>query len=92
MAEERAKYRWWVLLNTFLTFTIAFGMGWTYIVMVASEVIKDLGLTIVAWGTLWSAVSLGALLFAILVEPWAIALVLGLLPGWGLCSWGPCCS
>jgi NNP family nitrate/nitrite transporter-like MFS transporter len=55
-----------VLLNTFLTFTIAFGMGWTYIVMVASEVIKDLGLTIVAWGTLWSAVSLGALLFAII--------------------------
>lgn len=65
MAEERESYRWWVLLNTFLVFTIAFGMGWTYIVMVASEVIKDLNLTLVDWGTLWSAVSLGALCFAI---------------------------
>jgi MFS family permease len=66
MAEERESYRWWVLLNTFLVFTIAFGMGWTYIVMVASEVIKDLNLTLVDWGTLWSAVSLGALVFAII--------------------------
>lgn len=65
MAEERARYRWWVLLNTFLVFTVAFGMGWTYIVMVASEVIADLGLTIVDWGTLWSAISLGAVVFAI---------------------------
>ena len=66
MAEERAGYRWWVLLNTFLVFTIAFGMGWTYIVMVAAEVMQDLNLTLVDWGTLWSAVSLGALVFAIL--------------------------
>ena len=66
MAEERAGYRWWVLLNTFLVFSIAFGMGWTYIVMVAAEVIKDLNLTLMDWGTLWSAVSLGALVFAII--------------------------
>lgn len=66
MAEERTSYRWWVLLNTFLVFTIAFGMGWTYIVMVAAEVIKDLKLTLIDWGTLWSAVSLGALVFAII--------------------------
>ncbi len=66
MAEERAGYRWWVLLNTFLVFSIAFGMGWTYIVMVAAEVIMDLNLTLMDWGTLWSAVSLGALVFAII--------------------------
>ncbi len=56
MAEERAGYRWGVLLNTFLVFSIAFGMGWTYIVMVAAEVIQDLTLTLMDWGTLWSAV------------------------------------
>ena len=93
MAEERASYRWWVLLNTFLVFSIAFGMGWTYIVMVAAEVIQDLTLTLMDWGTLWSAVSLGALVFAIIgVERWAIGLACGLLPGWGLCSWGAYCS
>ncbi len=66
MAEEKVRYRWWVLVNTFLVFAIAFGMGWTYVVMVVSEVIKDLGLTLADWGTLWSAISLGPLLFAII--------------------------
>jgi len=34
---ERVAYRWWVLVNTFLIFTVAFGMGWTYIVMLSQR-------------------------------------------------------
>jgi nitrate/nitrite transporter NarK len=63
---ERVAYRWWVLVNTFLIATVAFGMGWTYIVMLVSVLLQDLGLTIADWGTLWSAISLGTVLCAIL--------------------------
>jgi len=31
MVAERLRYRWWVLVNTFLVFTIAIGMGGTCI-------------------------------------------------------------
>jgi nitrate/nitrite transporter NarK len=55
-----------VLANTFLIFTIAFGMGWTYIVMLVSQVLQDLGLTMADWGALWAAISFGTVLFAIL--------------------------
>jgi len=63
---ERVAYRWWVLTNTFLIFTIAFGMGWTYIVMLVSQVLGDLGLAMTDWGALWSAIALGTMLSAIL--------------------------
>ena len=66
MAEEKAGYRWWVLTNSFLVFTFAFGMGWTYIVMAVSQVMTDLDLTLTAWGQLWAAVSFGTMLSAIL--------------------------
>lgn len=66
MVIERVPYRWWVLVNTFLIFTVAFGMGWTYIVMVVSSVLKDLGLGIADWGSLWSAISFGTVLFAVI--------------------------
>jgi len=82
MVAERLRYRWWVLVNTFLVFTIAFGMGWTYIVMIVFQVLDDLGLTMVDWGTIWSAVSLGSLLFAIiggaLGDRFGIRLIVGL--------------
>ena len=66
MGTERVSYRWWVLVNTFLIFTVAFGMGWTYIVMLVSPILQDLGLNIADWGTLWSAVSFGTVLFALI--------------------------
>src|SRR6266436_4315776 len=62
---ERVAYRWWVLVNTFLIFTVAFGMGWTYIVMLVSQVLQDLGLELTNWGALWSAISFGTMLSAI---------------------------
>jgi len=63
---ERVAYRWWVLTNTFLIFTVAFGMGWTYIVMLVPTVLQDLNLTITSWGALWSAISFGTVLCAII--------------------------
>ncbi len=65
METERVAYRWWVLVNTFLIFTVAFGMGWTYIVMLVSQVLQDLGLALSNWGALWSAISFGTMLSAI---------------------------
>ncbi len=65
MGNERVPYRWWVLTNAFLIFVMAFGMGWTYIVMLVSQVLQDLGLQLSDWGSLWSAISLGTVLFAI---------------------------
>jgi nitrate/nitrite transporter NarK len=65
VGAEKATYRWWVLVNTFLIFTIAFGMGWTYIVMLVSQVLQDLGLAMTDWGALWSAISFGTMLSAI---------------------------
>jgi len=55
-----------VLVNTFLIFAIAFGMGWTYIVMLVPPILQELGLNIADWGTLWSAISFGTVLFAII--------------------------
>ncbi len=66
MGAERVAYRWWVLVNTFLIFTVAFGMGWTYIVMLVSAVLQDLSLTIEDWGALWSAISFGTVLCALI--------------------------
>jgi MFS family permease len=66
VGTERVSYRWWVLVNTFLIFTIAFGMGWTYIVMLVSPILQELGLNLADWGTLWSAISFGTVLFAII--------------------------
>jgi len=71
-----------VLGNTFLVFTIAIGMGGTCIVVVVSEVLADLGLSIADWGILWSAISLGVLFFAIiggaLGDRFGIRLIAGL--------------
>ncbi|MBI3797860.1 MAG: MFS transporter [Deltaproteobacteria bacterium] len=66
MGTEQVSYRWWVLINTFLIFAIAFGMGWTYIVMLVPPILQELGLNIADWGALWSAISFGTVLFAII--------------------------
>jgi len=66
VGTEPVAYRWWVLANAFLIFVMAFGMGWTYIVMLVQQVLQDLGLQMSDWGSLWSAISLGTVLFAII--------------------------
>src|SRR5262249_23533586 len=55
VATEQGSFRWGVLINTFLFFATAFGMGWTYIVMLVPPILQELGLNIADWGTLWSA-------------------------------------
>ena len=59
-------YRWLVLANSVLVFTFAFGFGWTYIVMVVAQLLADLELELADWGTLWSAISFGTLVSALL--------------------------
>jgi hypothetical protein len=54
-----------VLTNTFLIFTFAFGMGWTYIVMLVSQVLQDLGLALTDWGALWSAIALAIMTWGV---------------------------
>ena len=60
----KSSYRWLVLANGVLVFTVAFGFGWTYMVMVVAQVLADLELDLSSWATLWSAISLGTLVFA----------------------------
>ena len=59
-------YRWVVLASSVLVFTIAFGFGWTYIVMVVAQVLADLELELASWATLWSAISFGTLVSAMI--------------------------
>ena len=60
------SYRWLVLANSVLVFTFAFGFGWTYIVMVVAQVLADLELELSSWATLWSAISFGTLVSAVI--------------------------
>ena len=67
MSDIRAAksgYRWVVLANGVLVFTVAFGFGWTYMVMVVAQVLADLELDLSSWATLWSAISFGTLVSA----------------------------
>jgi nitrate/nitrite transporter NarK len=43
----------------------ATGMAWTYVVVLVSPILGDLGLGLRDWGTIWSGISMGALLGAL---------------------------
>ena len=63
--DERPAVRWWVLgcvvaVNVFVT-----GAAWNYVVMVVPQLLADLELELDAWGTLWSGIPLGVLVFSI---------------------------
>jgi hypothetical protein len=93
MSEEKVGYRWWVLAMSALIFTIAFGFGWTYIVLVVGDVLADLNLTLVSWGSLWAAISFGTLLTAIVGGVLAPIIGMGLVginPVLGFAFWGGC--
>jgi NNP family nitrate/nitrite transporter-like MFS transporter len=64
VAEGRSRYRWWILASAVLVNLIG-GSGWNYIIMVVPQVLEDLGLEIGDWGTLWSGIALGVLVFSI---------------------------
>ena len=60
--EVAQRGRWLVLGNAVAMNFLATGMAWTYIVVLVAPLIEDLHVGLRDWGTLWSAVSLGALL------------------------------
>jgi MFS family permease len=64
-AGERAAYRWWILGAATLANFMIPGVAWNYVIMVVPQVLADLRLDVATWGILWSAISLGVLVFSI---------------------------
>ncbi len=62
---ERLAYRWWILAVATLANVVVPGIGWNYVIMVVPQVLTDLRLEVAMWGILWSAISLGVLVFSI---------------------------
>ena len=56
--------RWWVLANVVLVNVIVIGIAWNYLIMFVPALIRDLGLEISDWGTLWAGIALGVLVFS----------------------------
>jgi nitrate/nitrite transporter NarK len=65
VTEAAKSARWLVLSNVVAMNFFATGMAWTYIVVLVAPILEDLELGLRDWGTLWSGVSMGALLGAI---------------------------
>lgn len=63
--EGRFAYRWWVLASVVVVNILVTGAAWNYVIMVVPDLLGDLGLEIDAWGTLWSGIPLGVLVFSI---------------------------
>jgi predicted MFS family arabinose efflux permease len=79
---ERMTYRWWILVVATLADVIVPGIGWNYVFMVVPQVLTDLRLEVAVWGILWSAISLGVLVFSIpagaLADRFGVRSVVGL--------------
>src|SRR5262245_39886743 len=65
MDDAVARGRWGVLANVVAMNVFATGMAWTYVVVIVPPILADLGLGLRDWGTLWSGLSMGALLGAL---------------------------
>jgi len=63
--DAASAARWGVLANVVAMNVFATGMAWTYVVVIVPPILADLGLGLRDWGTLWSALSMGALLGAL---------------------------
>jgi nitrate/nitrite transporter NarK len=57
--------RWLVLSNVVAMNFVVTGMAWTYVVVLVTPILDDLGLGLRDWGTLWASLSMGALLGAV---------------------------
>jgi predicted MFS family arabinose efflux permease len=80
--RERMSYRWWILVAATLANVVVAGIGWNYVIMVVPQVLTDLRLDVATWGILWSAISLGVLVFSIpagaLADRFGVRRVVGL--------------
>src|SRR5258706_7938863 len=65
MNQTSPSTRWLVLGNVVAMNFLVTGMAWTYVVVIVTPILDALGLGLRDWGTLWSALSLGALLGAL---------------------------
>ena len=65
MNEAPSTQRWLVLGNVVAMNFVVTGMAWSYVVVIVAPIVEDLGLGLRDWGTLWSGLSLGALLGAL---------------------------
>lgn len=63
--DDARSLRWIVLGNVVAMNFFVTGMAWTYVVVIVTPILDDLGLGLRDWGTLWSGLSLGALLGAL---------------------------
>jgi NNP family nitrate/nitrite transporter-like MFS transporter len=63
--DDTRSLRWIVLGNVVAMNFFVTGMAWTYVVVIVTPILDDLGLGLRDWGTLWSGLSLGALLGAL---------------------------
>jgi nitrate/nitrite transporter NarK len=63
--DAAGRTRWIVLWNAVAMNFFATGMAWTYVVVLVAPILGDLQLGLRDWGTLWSGVSMGALLGAV---------------------------
>jgi nitrate/nitrite transporter NarK len=61
---DNARYRWWVLANVVLVNVVVTGVSWNYVIMLAPQVTADLRGSL-GWGTLWSGIALGVMLFSV---------------------------
>ena len=62
---KQNKIRWWILTNSVLIFVVVVGYGQMHVVMEVNDILADLQLSLADWGGLWSAISFGALITAI---------------------------
>jgi nitrate/nitrite transporter NarK len=63
--NEAPSLRWLVLGNVVAMNFLVTGMAWTYVVVIVTPILDDLGLGLRDWGRLWSGLSMGALLGAL---------------------------
>ena len=60
--SDRPRYRWLILVMAVIVNLVPAGMAWTYVALVASPMVSDLGRGFEDWGLLWSAIALGAMI------------------------------
>lgn len=65
MHAPQPPFRWAILVFAVVMNLVPAGMAWTYVALVAAPFVADFGRGFEAWGPLWSAISLGAMLSAV---------------------------
>jgi nitrate/nitrite transporter NarK len=62
---DRPRYRWLILGMAAIVNFLPAGMAWTYVALIASPMVSDVGRGFESWGLLWSAIALGAMIASV---------------------------